>query len=275
MQPTSDIADILVDADWTRQHLDDPGVRIVEVDVSGAAYNAGHIPGAILWNTYTDLRHSDYTPITSSEFEEVLERSGIGPDTMVVFYGYAPHLAYWLMKSYGHEKVRLMDWPREQWSTAGNSWSTVVPDVHKTQYSLPACAPGVAFSREEVQSMAGAPGRIILDTRSQAEYDGERFWPSGAAEEAGRAGHIPGAVHIPIELLRSSDGQFRSIDEIRDALKSSGITEQSEVVTYCTVGNRAAQAWFALTYLLGYPKAGVYYGSWAEWGTTKDTAVAV
>ena len=46
------------------------------------------------------------------------------------------------------------------------------------------------------------------------------------------------------------------------------------MVTYCTIGNRAAQAWFAPTYLLDFPDARVYYGSWAEWGILPRTRVA-
>src|ERR1700736_1432992 len=56
-------SEVLIDADWIAAHLDDPDVRVVEVDVSSAAYDRGHIPGAILWNAYKDLRHPDYTPI--------------------------------------------------------------------------------------------------------------------------------------------------------------------------------------------------------------------
>jgi thiosulfate/3-mercaptopyruvate sulfurtransferase len=114
---------------------------------------------------------------------------------------------------------------------------------------------------------------VILDTRSKAEYDGARFWPSGATEGAGRAGHIPGAVHIPVELLRTDGGTFKSAGEMLQVMRDRGITPETEVVTYCTIGNRACQAWFALKYLLGYNDVRVYYGSWAEWGKVADTPI--
>jgi thiosulfate/3-mercaptopyruvate sulfurtransferase len=128
-------------------------------------------------------------------------------------------------------------------------------------------------SKEDVLEMIGQPSRVIVDTRSKAEYDGERFWPSGATEGAGRAGHIPGAVHIPVELLRTDDGTFRSAGEMLQVMRDRGITPESEVVTYCTIGNRASQAWFALKYLLGYHDVRVYYGSWTEWGKATDTPI--
>jgi thiosulfate/3-mercaptopyruvate sulfurtransferase len=115
---------------------------------------------------------------------------------------------------------------------------------------------------------------VILDVRSRAEFDGERFWPSGATEGAGRAGHIPGAVHVPGEMLRGEDGEFKTATELRTLYEAHGVASDRAVVTYCTIGNRAAQTWFALKYLAGYPNVRVYYGSWAEWGTLPDTPVA-
>ena len=63
----------IVDAAWLRARLDDPAVRVIEVDVTGARYQQGHIPGAVLWNAYTDLHHSDYSPLERDELESLLE----------------------------------------------------------------------------------------------------------------------------------------------------------------------------------------------------------
>ena len=82
------LSDVLAEPAWLAEHLDDPDVRIVEVDVSRAAYAQGHIPGAILWNAYADLRHADYSPLDRREFEGLLSRSGLAPNATIVFYGY-------------------------------------------------------------------------------------------------------------------------------------------------------------------------------------------
>jgi thiosulfate/3-mercaptopyruvate sulfurtransferase len=74
--------------------------------------------------------------------------------------------------------------------------------------------------------------------------------------------------------MRTEDGRFKSPDKMRQLLRNSGVVPELGVVTYCTIGNRASVLWFALKYLLDYPKAQVYYGSWAEWGTRADTPVA-
>jgi thiosulfate/3-mercaptopyruvate sulfurtransferase len=56
-------------------------------------------------------------------------------------------------------------------------------------------------------------------------------------------------------------------------MRDYGISPETEIVAYCTIGNRASQAWFALKQLLGYRDVRVYYGSWTEWGKTADTPI--
>jgi len=263
----------IVDPEWIAEHLGDDSVRLVEVDVAPSAYRAGHIPNAQLWNIYADLRRPGYAPIDTAELERLLSRTGVTPETTVVFYGYGAHLGLWLLRSHGHRDARLLDGPRDQWLEIAGTWSTDTTTPVPTSYPLTAPDPSVHVSREAVLAMIGGPGSVLLDTRSRAEYDGERFWPSGAPEDAGRAGRIPGSRHLPIDELRTDDGRFRSPKEIRKALRDRGIDPAQRLVTYCTIGNRASQAWYALTHILACPDAAVYQGGWAEWGSLPDTPV--
>ena len=116
--------EMLVDPEWLRAHLSDPRVRVVEVDVSPANYRDWHIDGAVLWNVYADLKDGDYRTVDATTLERLVARSGIDPDSTVVFYGYAPALALWLMKLYGHADVRILNCSRDAWRDRGHPWST-------------------------------------------------------------------------------------------------------------------------------------------------------
>ncbi len=267
-------SEVLVDSKWLEEHLDDPRVRVVEVDVSPAAYGEGHIPGAVLWNIYSDLKDAEYRLRDAAAIEALVERSGIGPDTTVVFYGYGPAIGFWLLKLFRHVDARILDASRETWQAQGRPWSTTAdPAPLATRYPLPREDEHVRARQAEVARAVGRPGHVILDVRSDDEYRGERFWPSGGMEEGGRAGHIPGAVHAPADRFADADGAFRPTAELAELYAPLGLDDADDVITYCTIGARAATTWFVLTHLLGHERTRVYDGSWAEWGRMQDTPV--
>jgi thiosulfate/3-mercaptopyruvate sulfurtransferase len=263
----------IVDSAWVAAHDADADVKVVEVDVSRAAYDAGHIPGAVLWNAYSDLRDLSYRPISHSQLERLLSRTGITPETTLVFYGYGAVLGFWLMKAHGHRDVRMLAGTRERWAGAGGEWSTDVPEPAESSYPLAGANADALASQADVEAAIDDPACVLLDVRSKEEYSGERFWPSGATEDAGRAGRLPGAVSVPIDLLRNDDETLKSTDELRGTFERAGVTAEKRVIVYCTIGNRASQAWYGLRYMLGYPDVSVYYGSWVEWGKAPGTPI--
>jgi thiosulfate/3-mercaptopyruvate sulfurtransferase len=263
---------VLVDPQWLEAHLTDPRVRVVEVDVSPAAYNDWHIDGAVLWNVYADLKDSDYRLADAAAVERLFSRSGIGPDSTVVFYGYAPAMAFWLMKLHGHTDVRILDCSRDTWQAEGRPCGSAPAEPAATGYVLPEQNVRLRAGHTAVRQAIGAPGTTLLDVRTRDEYRGERFWPSGGMEPGGRAGHIPGAVHQPIDDLYDDRGSFRPAADLR-AVFAAAVPADGEVITYCTIGGRASTAWFVLTYLLGRQHVRVYDGSWAEWGRMTSTPV--
>jgi len=256
---------VLVDPGWLARHLNDPDLRVVEVDVSPAAYDDWHIDGAVLWNIYTDLKDADYRTVDTAAVERLVARSGIGPHTTVIFYGYAPALGMWLMKLYGHPDARILDCSRDIWRAQGQPWGTAASQPPAPGYHLGGEEHRIRADRAVVRDAINQPGTTLLDVRAAAEFRGECFWPSGGLEPGGRAGHVPSAVHQPVDGLYNVDGSFRCAEELR-GLFAPDVFDGRELITYCTIGGRAATAWFVLTYLLGLNRVRVYDGSWAEWG---------
>jgi len=266
---------VLAAPEWLEAHLDDPAVQVVEVDVSPAAHNEGHIPGAVLWNVYADLKDADYRLAGRAAVEELLARSGIRPDSTVVFYGYAPAMGFWLAKLYGHANVRVLNCSRDAWREEGRPWSSSAAGPARTgNCTIPGQDGQLRATQAAVAAAIGDPGVTLVDVRSGAEYRGERFWPSGGMEPGGRAGHVPSAVHQPIDGLCDDRGQFRPAADLRGVFSAVDLDGGNELITYCTIGGRACTAWFVLTYLLGRDRVRVYDGSWAEWGRMAGTPVA-
>jgi thiosulfate/3-mercaptopyruvate sulfurtransferase len=273
MNPSNADDAATVDVEWIATHIGHQDVRLVEVDVSPATYRDGHIPGAVLWNAYADLRDQNYRPVGLEELQRLLSRSGISSHTRVVTYGYAAPLGFWLLKAHGHRDVRMLMGSRDQWPQAGHHWSTDVTEPPDGAHPPVREEPHLFAPRDAVGAAIHDPSAILLDVRAESEYSGERFWPSGATEDVGRAGRIPGSVNVPIDSLRAADGSLKSPEELSRIVEHAGLARDKAVITYCTIGNRASEAWFALKYLLDYPSARVYYGSWVEWGKAADTPI--
>ena len=264
----------LVSADWLTAHLDDPGVRVVEVDVSPKSYDEGHIPGAVFWDIYKALKDPSYRLVDDVAFANILGSSGIVPSTQVVFYGYGPVLGYWLLKLYRHAGASVLNLSKQQWKADGRPWTTERPEPKPTRYTLPEPDRDVRALGPEVAASIGVADCAILDVRSEAEFRGERFWPSGATENTGRSGHIPGALNVSLDAVVNADGSYARADVLRETFPA-GLAGVRDVITYCTIGNRASIAWFVLSELLGRRGVRVYDGSWAEWGFMPDAPIAV
>ncbi|MDW8320778.1 MAG: sulfurtransferase [Armatimonadota bacterium] len=271
MSTASTPSSVLVSTEWVEQHLGDPHIRLVEVDVDTTAYDSGHIPGAIGFHWQQQLQHPVRRDIiTREEFERLLSDSGIGNEHTVVLYGdnnnWFAAYAFWLFTIYGHEKLYLMDGGRKKWIAENRPLTTEQPSYPRTQYR--AKEPNLnlrAFSSQVMQSL-GNPQVTLVDVRSPQEFSGEVIAPPGMTETAQRGGHIPGAVNIPWAQAVNEDGTFKSVDELRALYASKGVTPDKQVIAYCRIGERSSHTWFVLRYLLGYPEVRNYDGSWTEWG---------
>lgn len=264
--------DILLTTEWADQHKQDENVRLVEVDVDNSAYESGHIEGAIAWNWTTQLNDQVRRDILSREqLQELLGQSGITPETLIALYGdnnnWFAAYAYWQLKIFGHNNVKLINGGRKKWELEGRKLVKDVPVPKPVNYKAKEADLSIRAHQVDVFAAIGKASEVLVDVRSPQEFSGEVIAPPGMTETAQRGGHVPGAVNIPWGKAANEDGTFKSADELRQLYGGLGVTPDKDVITYCRIGERSAHTWFVLQELLGYDKVRNYDGSWTEWGS--------
>jgi thiosulfate/3-mercaptopyruvate sulfurtransferase len=267
--------EVLVDTEWVAQHLNDPNARLLEVDVDTSAYETGHIPGAVGLNWKSDLETALQRDVASKEqLENLLSNAGVSDNTTIVVYGdnnnWFATYAFWLLKYYGHQDVRVMNGGRAKWVGEGRSMTTDVPQHPRGSYRTKNPDPSIRALRDEMLQIGsgGQPNTALVDVRSPREFSGELLAPENLPQEGSqRGGHIPGAKNIVWSQAMKEDNTFKSADELKSLYEGQGVTTDKEVVAYCRIGERSSHTWFVLKYLLGYPNVRNYDGSWTEYGS--------
>ncbi|MGA4643926.1 sulfurtransferase [Limisphaera sp. 4302-co] len=265
--------EVLVSTDWVKEHIGQPGIRIVEVDVDTQAYDAGHIPGAVGFNWQTQLQDPVRRDILSADsFEQLMRQAGIRNEDTIILYGdhnnWFAAYGFWLFKIYGHQDVRLMNGGRAKWlNEPDKPLTTEKPTFPPSDYK-------VRVVHHELRALlpqvfeASQTGRYnLVDVRSPDEFTGKVIAPPGMTETAQRGGHIPGAKNIPWSMAVNPDGTFKSAAELRALyLEQKGVDPDKPTIAYCRIGERSSHTWFVLKYLLGLPDVRNYDGSWTEYG---------
>lgn len=266
--------DVLVSTQWVADHMNDPKIRIIESNEDVLLYPSGHIPGAVEVDWTRDLNDQirrDY--LGKVEFEALMSRIGVTPDTTVVLYGDKSNwwatYAFWVFSLFGHTRAKIMDGGRLKWEQENRPMTREVPHYPVTNYTAPERNDeSDRIFRDGVMEHV-RQGKKLVDVRSPEEYTGEKLHMEGYPNEGAlRGGHIPGAASVPwSRAVNPEDGTFRNADALREVYGvTAGLSPEDEIVAYCRIGERSSHTWFVLKYLLGYPKVRNYDGSWTEWG---------
>lgn len=232
---------------------------------------AGHIPGAVhldLWGL--SLIDTDPGPLKAFMWiiDHLFNLRGVDAATPVVVYddrsGMRAARAFWFLEYFGHPRAQVLDGGFGAWVAAGMTVTQeAAPPPKSTWTGTP--QPQAIATWRDVKDRLGHPDVVILDTRSDGEYQGTMV-------RARRGGAIPGAVHVEWSRNLGPDGAFKPAAELRAMYESAGVTADKEVVTYCQGGYRAAHSYLALR-LLGYPRVRNYTGSWKEWGDREELPI--
>jgi len=271
--------EVLVETSWVEQHLHDDSIRIVEVDENPALYAEAHIPGAIGFDWKLDLQDQLRRDFLGSEaFGKLLGNRGISSDHTIVLYGdrnnWFAAYTYWYLKYYGHEKVLLVNGPREKWIAEQRPTTTEVPSYPAATFKAKHGDDAIRARREEVLGSLDQATKLV-DVRSPAEFAGDLISPAGYEQEgAQRGGHIPGAASVPWASAVREDGTFKDRAELEDLYRDEGVLGDEPIIAYCRIGERSAHTWFVLHELLGHGDVKNYDGSWTEWGNLVGVPIA-
>jgi thiosulfate/3-mercaptopyruvate sulfurtransferase len=275
--------EVLVETDWLANHLDDPKIRVAEVDYDSAAnYELGHLPGAVLFDWRKDINDPVRRDILSREaLTELFRRAGIDPETTVVLYGdfnnWFAAFAFWVFTYYGAKHLKILNGGRKKWIAEDRPLTKDAPHPTPGKFEASPPDPKLRVFLEDVRAALphvkdGKAG--LVDVRGPKEFSGEiTAPPEYPTEHAQRGGHIPGAKNIPWAQAVRDDGTFKSREELDELYRSKGLAPDEMVITYCRIGERSSHTWFVLKYLLGYRDVRNYDGSWTEWGNLVRTPI--
>jgi thiosulfate/3-mercaptopyruvate sulfurtransferase len=283
--------DPLAQTEWLAEHLDEPGIRIVDIrgyvkkrDLGDGRqeaeylaardeYDEAHIPGAVYVDWTRDIVDpEDPVPVQVAppdRFSALMGSLGIGDDTHVVIYDHAggqfATRLWWALAYYGHARASVLDGGWKKWTAEGRPTTTEVLTPYPAVFT-PRAYPGRRVNAAQVLDAVQNGRTFILDARDEGQYTGT------LARGSGRAGRVPGATHLHADtLLDLQSGTFRSDEDLAERLREAGIPEDKNepIVAYCNGGVAATVPLFAL-HRLGYKNLANYDGSWNEWGTRED-----
>ena len=268
----------LVSTEEVASRLGEPSLHIVEIDEDTAAFDRGHIPGAVAMDWRQELQDPRRRGVIARDaFERLLSAKGIDQDSDVVLYGgnnnWFAAYGYWYFKYFGHRRVRLMDGGRKKWELEGRPLTSDAPRVSATTYRAATEDTSIRAVRDQV--LTETRRTPMVDVRSPEEYAGVLSAPAHLPQEqAQRSGHIPGAANVPWSRAAREDGSFKPADELRSIyMEGAGLSADDPVIAYCRIGERSSHTWFVLHELLGFDKARNYDGSWTEYGSLVDVPV--
>jgi thiosulfate/3-mercaptopyruvate sulfurtransferase len=268
--------EVLVSTAWVAEHLDDPKVRIVESDEDVLLWDTGHVPGSVKLDWVNDLNdplRRDY--VDRAQLERVLRARGVDRDTTIVLYGdknnWWATYAFWVLRLFGLERLKLMDGGRQRWEEEGRPLVTDRPAVQEGNITVGERDDRAlrAFRADVLTHLEGR--RPLVDVRSPEEFRGERLHMADYPNEgAVRGGHIPGAKNVPwARAVDPATHAFRPAEQLRQLyVEEQGLRPEDDVIAYCRIGERSSHTWFVLTYLLGFGRVRNYDGSWTEWGNS-------
>jgi thiosulfate/3-mercaptopyruvate sulfurtransferase len=272
----------LVSTGWLAQHLADPDLRVDEASYylpmqnrsARAEYDKQHIPGAVFFDvdeiadTSSPLPHMLPSP---EKFASRVRKLGLGDGNRIVVYDsqglFSAARVWWSFRVFGHKDVAVLDGGLPKWIAEGRPVTDRAPDVRKRHFTV-RVANDLVRDRHQVSRALEGRREQVVDARPAARFTGASPEPRPGL----RAGHMPGALSVPMSELIAPDGTMKSKAALADVFEKAGVDIKQPIVTSCGSGITACVLALGLA-RLGRGRTAVYDGSWAEWGSADGCPV--
>lgn len=276
-----DMRDPLVTAEWLKEHIDAPDVRIVDAtwfmpsDDTGKtgerAYKKGHIPGAVFFDIdkiadqNSPLGHMLPDPILFSSRVRAL---GIGDGNRIIVYDqnsfFASARVWWMLRVMGHRDVHVLDGGFAAWQAAGGPVEDLPPVAVERHFTARVRA-DLVVDADQVASLSETNTGTIIDARPAARFTGESPEPRPDL----KSGHIPRSRSVPGSQLLTPDGMMKNADTLTKLFGDVALP----LVASCGSGVTAGVTALALA-RIGYWDVAVYDGSWSDWAANASRPIA-
>ena len=238
-----------------------------------AEYEKKHIKGSVYMGISAlmgTLGDGSAAPHKES-FEGMMNRLGVNNGDHVVLYGAKGDSVFtlgalWLMEYFGHTDVSFLNGGLAKWNKENRPSASGLEMAQPGTYTAKDGNESIRVDAAYVLASLKKDSTILVDARGHDEYIGENN-----SDNNKRVGHIPGALDLGYQVTNyNDDGTLKPADALKAAYEAKGVTKDKEVITYCQGGIKAANAFFVLKHVLGYPNVKNYVGSWGEWGNRVD-----